>query len=303
MLSRIFFFILPVVFVSLGGEAKCEILDRVVASVEGSPVTELEVLKELGKISPGHNSTLPLSKENLKLGLTGILLDREAAQLGISVSEEDIDQQINYVMQRNNFSKEQFEESLSSAGMTVDQYKQKLTSELNRNRVISTALKYRVQVSNEELRTYLASSNDESSKELDSESDKFGLLKIILVDSDFNEEEESKSITELLKNGGECETYSSADIKKCLNLGIFEEADLREDFAKALDDVDDMKFSKVLNDNEDFVLMKTEPSLLRKLTSIQKDIKDRLLQEKFKVEAEKYLENELFEKFLVETHF
>ena len=277
-----------------------EVVDRVVASVEGLPVTESDIEKELKRISPTTPVEHPISSENLKTGLTGILLEREASKLGISVTEEEVEEQINNVINKNNLSREQFENSLKETGMSLSQYREKLASELNRNRVIGTALKQKIQVTDEELKSYMG----ESKIEEESDIDKFGLFKLESLVKEIDTKQEAQKLSDYLKSGGLCETYKSSIFLNCTNLGVFKIEDLKEDYAKLVNSKANFEFSDIVIENgRDFFLFKTEANISTKGSSIGQEIRDKLFQDKFKKEAEKYLTKDIFEKYLVETHF
>ena len=280
-------------------DAFSEVLDRVVASVDGNPISESELLEELKKISPNTKIDRPVSRENLKAGITALLLDREAGRLGVSVSQEELDQQLSAIISRSGISKEQFEKSISEAGITLEQYRAKLASELNRNRVLGATLKSRVQVNDEDLSSYVKAESQEDSANVG----KFGLLKIFSPTgaSDFGEE--AGKLKEFLLGGNRCGAYKSTNVTGCEFLGVFKLEDLKQDYANLISDLQDYSFSaSIVEGGQSLRLMKVDPLLESKESSVKQNVREKLFEEKFKVEAEKFLDHELFEKYLVDLH-
>lgn len=279
---------------------QAEVLDRVVASIDGAPVTESEVVKELALFSPSQSVKKPLDSESIKAGLTGLLLGREAARMGITVSREEIDQQISMVISRSNISMNQFEKSLLDAGMSMAQYRDKLSSELNRNRVVGSILKQRIQVSDEELSAYMGTSQGQ---EVENEG-RFGLLRLSSLVKDIDKALEADKLSKYLKEGGICESYKSSTFIACENLGIFKVEDLKEGYARSLDASLNYEFGDLIEENgTNYYLLKIDANLSKKNSNVGLEIRDKLFQEKFKAEAEKFLGQEIFEKYSVEMHF
>jgi len=275
-----------------------ELLDRVVASVDGSPISESEIVSELKKINASQSIKLPISKENMKSALTSILLQKEAERLGISVSQDELDLQLKDVITRSQISKEEFEQTLLSNGISLMQYREKLASELNRSRVITTVLKSRVQVSQEELSQYVG---EDVTTELTE--DRFSLLKFIIKTKEFDYQAEELKIKLYIEKDGQCEKYSSDIISSCQSLGVVKVIDLKESYSELLQDVDFYRLTKSIPENEsNIVLMKVSSDLDSKQSATKLGVKDKLVQDKFRVEAEKYLDKELFEKYTVEMH-
>ncbi len=277
-----------------------EVLDRVIASIDGAPVTESEIIKELTKISPTTPINKPIDSQSIKAGLTGILLEKEAIRMGVTVSKEEIDQQIAMVIERSNISTEQFEKSLAEAGMSMDQYRDKIANELNRSRVVGTILKQRIQVSDEELGSYISVPEDSNGDQ----GEQFGLLKLTLLVKDIDQSMEAEKLAKYLKEGGVCENYKSAVFIGCENLGVFKLGDLKDTYSRSLDGRSNYEFGELIEENSNnYYLLKIDSDLSKKNSNVGQDIREKLFQEKFKVEAEKFLSQEIFEKYSVEMHF
>lgn len=277
-----------------------ELLDKVVANVDGSPVLYSELATEFKKISPEFDGVRALREDELKFGLTAYLINKEAQKYGLVVSSEEVEAHIDEVIAQNNLTRERFNDALIASGTSLENYKAKLVSEITRNRVISTVLKQRIQVNNEELQSYIETGSGDNA----SDEDSFGLYKIESLVKEFDKEEESKKLKTFLMGGGVCEKYPSQYFKSCENLGVFKAKDLKEAYANALEGTELFALSDIFNENGlNYVLFKVDSKVSQSLSKTGQSLKDKLLQEKFKQEAEKYLSKEIFDTYHVEFHF
>jgi peptidyl-prolyl cis-trans isomerase SurA len=140
-----------------------QIVSRIAAIVNDEIITtgqlDREVEKRLTKESKGQ----PLSdelrnelrKELLPQLIEDTLINQRAKKLGIEIRPEEVDQAIEDVQRQNGISREQLKEALVTQGVTYDEYRIKLASQLLNFKLVGREIRSEVEVTNQELRDYL----------------------------------------------------------------------------------------------------------------------------------------------------
>jgi len=134
-----------------------EEINRIVATVDGEPVTAFEFrayLEDLGN---------PPQPEEVMLDslITEKLLTKEAAAKGIKVRDEDIDAYIEQVKTRNSLDDAGFEAALIQQGMDIESYRQRIRDELLRSQLVNQEIRSRVNVSPEEVERHYDANREE----------------------------------------------------------------------------------------------------------------------------------------------
>jgi peptidyl-prolyl cis-trans isomerase SurA len=82
------------------------------------------------------------------------LILQQATDLKVNVSAEDIDRAVEDIQKQNNINHDQLVEALKEQNMTLSAYRQDLKRQITRLKVIGIAVRSRVQVSDDDLKTY-----------------------------------------------------------------------------------------------------------------------------------------------------
>lgn len=138
-----------VIAVLLAGLARAEVANRIVATIDGEPITahELrELVKERGAEAP--------SDDALDALITEKLLEKEIKAQGIAARDEDIDRYMKEVQGRSGLDDEAFKKALAERGMTPEAYKVKVKSEIERAQLVNKEIRQRVNVSSAEIKRY-----------------------------------------------------------------------------------------------------------------------------------------------------
>src|SRR5207248_4270694 len=107
---------------TVAGVARAEIADRIVATIDGEPITAHEV-RQWGKERGLQEAP---DTRVLDLLITEKLLQKEIKSQGIAAREEEIDRYIEEIQARNGVDKERFQKILSDQGMTYEAYHAKV---------------------------------------------------------------------------------------------------------------------------------------------------------------------------------
>jgi peptidyl-prolyl cis-trans isomerase SurA len=136
-----------------------EVLDRIVAIVNDDVITLSEV-KELGRSllqqfpSNPSNHKLPsnLQYQILEELISRKLTGQEAARLGISVTEEEIDKFIQQIKKDNGLTEDGFVKSLTDQGVSPKTFRKQIEENILRLKLIDQEIKSKVAVSDYQLK-------------------------------------------------------------------------------------------------------------------------------------------------------
>jgi peptidyl-prolyl cis-trans isomerase SurA len=148
--------------VGLAGVARAELVDRVAAVVDEQIITLSEVEQRAApELRQAFNERDPskrnaLRKAALEGALEGLiaekLLEREMDELGIAVTDQEVELGIEDVRRQNNFTPEQFAQALAQEGYSVAGYKQFMKKHLRRMKLLNLKVRSRVKVSDKDLK-------------------------------------------------------------------------------------------------------------------------------------------------------
>jgi peptidyl-prolyl cis-trans isomerase SurA len=148
------------------GVARAELVDRLVAVVNGDIIT----LSEVEKRAAAELSQLPLERDAKKRGelrqkvLSGALemligeklLEAEARELGVEVAESEVQLALDDVQKQNNLEQAQFEDMLRREGFTLSEYKRFMRNHLTRMKLVNAKVRTKVKVSDADLKSEYA---------------------------------------------------------------------------------------------------------------------------------------------------
>jgi peptidyl-prolyl cis-trans isomerase SurA len=145
-----------------------EIVERIVAIVNDDIITYLEVQKE---ISPYEEQIKAVGydpeKEQQMLYrvrsdvvnklVDQKLTDQEIKRHKITVSDEEIDKDIEQIKKGKSWTDEDLRKALENEGMTIESYREKLKEQALRARLLNTAVKANIVITKEDVAAYYAS--------------------------------------------------------------------------------------------------------------------------------------------------
>src|SRR5262245_9819325 len=120
-------FLAVTAMLTLAAAARAEVINKVIATVDGDPITLYELHGyEASDIRARQESARPESAVILDALITDKLIANEAAEKGIIVRDEDVDRYVNDIKQRNKLNDEQLKAALSAQGVTLDEYRKQI---------------------------------------------------------------------------------------------------------------------------------------------------------------------------------
>jgi peptidyl-prolyl cis-trans isomerase SurA len=137
-----------------------ELVDRLIAEVGGEAITQSEIRSKVEKGPLIEVSPFPAKETDdpWKVALEDLvnkkLILQKAVEVGIDVSEENLEQEIKSFLQRRNLTKESLNAALSQQGMTYEQYKEDFKTQMVINQFEGRELMPQVKVTDRDVQLF-----------------------------------------------------------------------------------------------------------------------------------------------------
>ena len=132
-----------------------KIVDKVVASVNGEPITSYDIENTSKKLN------LP-SNQALNYLIDQKLIDSEIKKRGISVDDYEIDEAMDKIAKRNNLTLFEFKNILMQRG-EFQKFKQKIKQDLLKQKLFASIVNAKLKITPDEIKNYYNSHKDEFS--------------------------------------------------------------------------------------------------------------------------------------------
>ncbi|MBI2962459.1 MAG: peptidylprolyl isomerase [Deltaproteobacteria bacterium] len=134
---------------------RAEVVNRIVASVDGEPIT----LYELRQYEAKQRAVMPNAPEAsqndmLQALITEKLLAREIAARGIQVRDQDVDRYIDHIKETNRVDEEQLKAALQQQGMDYEKYRAQVRGEIEKVQLLNREIRGKVTVSPQDVDRY-----------------------------------------------------------------------------------------------------------------------------------------------------
>lgn len=259
--------------VPAGGD---EIVERIVAVVNDDIITYLEVQKELSPYE-AQIKAVGYDPEKEQQMLYRVrsdvveklvdqkIIDQEIKRYKITVSDQDIDNDIERIKEGKLWTDEDFRKALEYEGMTIESYREKLKDQALRARLLNTVVRANIVITDEDIASYYASNIEKYQGEL-----KYHLRNIIMrVLEDAGTEgrrsvlEKMENIKAALENGASFESlarqYSESVLaKNGGDLGILPYKDFSSQLKQALEGLAIGQHTGVLDTDQGFQIFYIE---------------------------------------------
>jgi peptidyl-prolyl cis-trans isomerase SurA len=136
--------------------AAAELVNRIVASIDGEPITlyELETYERKHLAALLAAGASPSRKDLLDALITDKLVEKEIAAKGIRVDEEDVDHYVARVREQNRLSEEQLREALAQQGLTWEKYREQVRAEIQKIQLLNREIRGKVNVTPQDVERY-----------------------------------------------------------------------------------------------------------------------------------------------------
>jgi peptidyl-prolyl cis-trans isomerase SurA len=126
------------------GTCGAEVIDKIVAVVNGEIITFSELARYRSKPQTGSEATLNPREEKAKILdrlIEEKLIDQQCRKRTIRVSARDIEEAIEDVKRRNAITEEQLKTALRADGLSWEDYQQELKKQIMRSKLISRVVR------------------------------------------------------------------------------------------------------------------------------------------------------------------
>src|ERR1700730_3286453 len=158
-----------------------EEVDKVVASVDGDPITMHDVrtfAESAGRPLPaGDPTSNPTFKEGLKGLIAQKLLSEEVKKYDDKIDDAQIDRYIADVEQERNISDQQLKQSLLQNGVSWEDFRRQAKMELEKAMMLNEELRQHVTIPPEQIQAYY----DAHQNEFTVKQEKFKLAQILIT--------------------------------------------------------------------------------------------------------------------------
>ena len=256
-----------------------EIVERIVAVVNDDIITYLEVQEEMSPYEAqikavGYD---PEKEQQMLYRVRSDVVnklvdqkitDQETKRYKITVSDEDIDSNIEQIKKNKLWTDEDFRKALENEGMTIESYREKLKSQALRTKLLNMAVKANIVITKEDVTAYYASNIEKYQGELT-----YHLRNIIMRVSETADTNRKRAVLEKmenihaeLKNGASFESlarqYSESVLaKNGGDLGVLPYKDFSPQLKEALDGLSKGEYTAVLDTDQGYQIFYIENRL------------------------------------------
>lgn len=206
------FFLAVIIFVSGSPHVSGEVFNRVVAIVNDDVITLYELNQKIRLVTGKTAAELRERNEEEYLEarrkILQFMIDEKCAQekiqeMGIKIPPEQIDARIEMIKKRNRWTHEDLLAVLKQEGITIEEFREKIKTDLERAELINYQVKSKIIIRDEQITQYY----EEHKKDFSTE-EKVHLAGIFLIQRNPKDDEESlrlkakgEEILAKLKNG------------------------------------------------------------------------------------------------------
>ncbi len=162
MLRRIFKtgFLLFSFLLLLDQMASAKVIEQLIVVIDGEPYT-LSNLGSYAKAKMGREfpsgdlkKINDSDREVLEQFITEKLLEAEARESGIKITDQDVTQYIDEIKKRNRLSDDDLKTALSREGQTLESYRASVKSELEKSEILNRQVRNKVNITNDDVERY-----------------------------------------------------------------------------------------------------------------------------------------------------
>lgn len=137
----------------MAATASAETLSKIAAVVNEDIITTRQLDSRLSAEAPRARGA-GQQRQMLDMMISELLMQQRAEEIGIVVSDEDIEKAITDVETQNNISREQLEQALIAQGLTMSRYRNQLTNQILRYKLMGREVQSKVDITRQEVRNY-----------------------------------------------------------------------------------------------------------------------------------------------------
>jgi peptidyl-prolyl cis-trans isomerase SurA len=133
---------------------RAEIVNKILATVDGDPITLYELKKFVRHDVRGRQLLASNQAALLEAVIMEHLIDKEVSAQGLVIRDADVQHYIDGIKERNKLSDEQLRNALEQQGLSWDEYLTQVRRELQKVQLINHEIRGKVSVTPEEVERY-----------------------------------------------------------------------------------------------------------------------------------------------------
>lgn len=139
----------------LSSAASAEVLNRIVATIDGEPITSHQLQKYISDqnidlAAPGS----PTREQVLRALILETLVEKEIQSRNVSVQDRDVDAYIDRILEQNKLPRDQLEMALKQQGMTMEAYRKQVKGEIQKIQLLNREIRGKVNITNQDVQRY-----------------------------------------------------------------------------------------------------------------------------------------------------
>jgi parvulin-like peptidyl-prolyl isomerase len=153
-------FLLGCFLLLLHQTAPARVIEQLIVVIDGEPYTlsNLAAYAKLKGDRPFPSGDLKKindsDREVLEQFITEKLLEAEARESGIKITDQDVTQYIDEIKKRNRLSDDDLKAALSREGQTLESYRASVKSELEKSEILNRQVRNKVNITNDDVERY-----------------------------------------------------------------------------------------------------------------------------------------------------
>ncbi|HVA79917.1 MAG TPA: peptidylprolyl isomerase [Candidatus Binataceae bacterium] len=291
-------------------------VDRVVASVDGDPITAHDVQAFSVAVGNPVSTDDIANNANAKLMLKELiaakLFQSEAQKYSAKINDVQVDHYIEQIRHDRHMTPDQFKAAIRQSGLSMQDFRKHARQELEKAMMIQQEVRDRVDISDADIRAYYG----QHQADYTVAKERYRLAQILIgVPSGASPQQieqlrrKADQIRTEAANGADFGALAhkySDDVSKndAGELGWFAPMEINDQILGGIKPVEPGNVSQVIRTNHGFHILKVEAHEtpgVRPLADVKDDIRERLVDAKAKSETQQWVETELVKKHDVET--
>lgn len=294
-----------------------EEVDRVVATVDGDPITLTDVrgfAAQTGSpLADTDQGTSETFKAALKALIAAKLLQEEMKKYDDKVDETQVDRYIADIEQERNISDQQLRQSIMQSGMTYDDFRKHARLELEKAMMLNEELRQKINIPPADIQAYYDAHKDEFTVK----QERYRLAQILIAvapNATPADIAAAKAKAETVhkkaaagQDFGELAREYSDDESKAQGgeLGSFAPSDIMDEILNAIKTLKPGDISNVVRTSHGFHILKVEEHDVpgpKPLALVKEDIRNALIDERAKAQLQQWVEKDLIKQHYVEIY-
>ncbi len=157
----------PLAVLALATTAQAETLNRIVATVDGQPVTlrELETfgsqMNDRAAIMYPQGASGMTQRDFLDALLMNKMIEHEVDAQGLKATAEDVNSYIERIKSQGELDDEQLAAALADQGLTIEQYRKQIAQEIEQALLMNKEVSSRISITDEAVQRYYQAHQDD----------------------------------------------------------------------------------------------------------------------------------------------